>query len=157
MLRKIGRPLTGLVALILMLAPAVARSAEDQSRPFTANIAVVGTGFPCGTYTATGTATHLGAITESGTYCVVEILGPGLVHLAGEGTQTGSNGDSLSFTFDEVANFNVNPLTAAGTFAVTGGTGRFTNATGGGTFATTGTASGDTFTLNITYTGAITY
>lgn len=157
MLRKNRIPFAGLVALILLLTSPVARSAQDPSRPFTANIAVVGTGFPCGTYTATGTATHLGVITESGTYCVVEILGPGLVHLAGEGTQTGADGDSLSFTFDEVANFSVNPLTAAGTFAVTGGTGRFANATGGGTFATTGTASGDTFTLNITYTGSIAY
>lgn len=158
MLIKFGRPCAGLVALIFLLSQSpVARSYQNPSRPFTANITAVATGFPCGTYTATGTATHLGAITESGSYCVVEVLGPGLVHLAGEGTQTAANGSTFSFTLDEVVNLNVNPLASAGTFTITGGTGQFAGATGGGTFAATGTAEGQTFNLSIEYTGTITY
>lgn len=158
MIGKFCRRRAGLLALLLLLAQApAARPERNPPVPFSARISAVANGVPCGTYTATGTAAHLGAITETGTYCVVGEVSPGVLQLAGEGTQVAANGDTISFTFEEVVDLTTNPLTGAATFTITGGTGRFAGATGGGTFASTGTAEGTTFDLEIEYTGTIAY
>ena len=158
MLAKLARPCAALFALTFLLAQAPpARPHQNPSVPFKANITAVAVGSPCGTYTATGTAAHMGAITEFGSYCIVGVLGPGVFQLAGEGTQVAANGDTLTFTFEEVVDLSGSPLTGSATFNITGGTGRFAGATGGGTFASTGTVAGDTFDLGIEYTGTISY
>lgn len=155
---KFGRPCAALFALLLLLAQApLTHSRQNPSVPFKARIEAVAVGSPCGTYTGTGTAAHMGAIEEFGTYCIVGVLGPGLFQLAGEGTQVAANGDTVTFTFEEVVDLSGSPLTGTATFHITGGTGRFAGATGGGTFASTGTAAGDTFDLGIDYTGTISY
>jgi hypothetical protein len=155
---KFARPCAWLLTLIFLLAQApLTRSEQNPSVPFKATISAVAVGTPCGTYTADGNAAHLGAITEFGTYCIVGVLGPGVFQLAGEGTQVAANGDSVTFTFEEVVDLNANPLVGTATFTITGGTGRFANATGGGTFASTGTAVDQTFNLSIEYTGTIAY
>ena len=155
---KLARPCAALFALTFLLAQAPpARSQQNPSVPFKARVTAVAVGSPCGTYTAEGTAAHMGAITEFGSYCIVGVLGPGLFQLAGEGTQVAANGDTITFTFSEVVDLSADPLTGSATFNVTGGTGRFADATGGGTFASTGTAEGDTFNLSIEYTGTIAY
>lgn len=158
MARRLGRWCAWLAALSLLAALVPpARSQAGTSVPFKARVTGLAVGNPCGTYTAEGNAAHLGAITESGSYCVVEVLGPGLLRLTGEGTQVAANGDTLSFTFDEVVNLTTEPFTGEATFVITGGTGRFEGATGGGTFSTTGTVAGDTFSLDIEYEGTISY
>ncbi len=126
-------------------------------RPYRATIEAVAVGFPSGVYDASGKATHLGNITEFGTYQVVEPAGPGLFLLAGEGTQIASNGDTLSFTFVEIVDFNVAPFAAVGTFTITGGTGRFEDGTGGGSFETTGVFLDEGLGLSIRYDGNIDY
>ncbi len=148
-----------LIAAVLSLGAVTStpRMATAEERPYMAGVDLLAVGFPCGVYAGSGTATHLGAITESGSYCVLEFVGPGLARLAGEGTQTAANGDKLMFEFNEIANFNTVPFTAVGTFTITGGTGRFAGATGGGTFNTTGTVLEVGFALHINYTGTITY
>lgn len=143
---------------MLLLTAAAARASAAEERPFKAEIEGLGVGVPCGVVSeAPGTASHFGNIVQSGIYCGLEFVGPGLLHLAGEGTQTAANGDGITFTFDEIVDFNTVPFTAEGTFIITGGTGRFAGATGGGTFHTIGTLLGETFTLNIKYEGTISY
>jgi hypothetical protein len=132
--------------------------AATEERPFKAEINGLAIGNPCGVVTdAVGTSAHFGAITQDGEYCGLGFVGPGLLHLVGQGSQTAANGDTITFTFDEIVDLNTVPFTADGTFVITGGTGRFTSATGGGTFHTVGLFMGDMFTLNIQYTGTITY
>ena len=100
-------------------------------------IEAVAEGFPTGVYGASGNALHLDRVIESGSYNPGFVV-PGLAHNVVEGTQIAANGDTLSFTFDEIVDVNVEPFTGNGTFSITGGTGRFKGATGGGTFATLG-------------------
>ena len=138
----------------LGLTPNVALA---KDRPYKATIEALAVGFPSGVYNSSGKASHLGRITESGTYSVVEFVGPGLAHLMGEGTQIAANGDTLSFTFDEIVDFNVSPFEAVGTFTITGGTGRFEDATGGGSFNTSGVFLDEGLGLSIEYKGSIDY
>lgn len=133
------------------------RHATAVERPYNATIEALAVGFPSGVYCATGTATHLGLITEFGTYEVVGPAGPGLFFLTGEGTQIAANGDTISFTFDEIVDFNTEPFTAVGTFTITGGTGRFDGATGGGSFNTIGLFLAEGLGLSIEYEGTINY
>lgn len=131
---------------------------ELYSRPYKATIEGVADGFPCGIYSASGKATHLGKVVEFGSYCAGTPTELGLTPLVGEGTQVAENGDTLTYTFQELVDFSTDPFTAAGTFTITGGTGRFSGATGGGTFATTGTfLEGGRLGLSIEFDGTITY
>jgi hypothetical protein len=137
------------------LAPSVAAAGEHV---YKATIEAQAVGFPAGAYNSTGIASGLGTITESGTYQFVQYVRPGVAYLEGAGTQVASNGDTISFTFSEIVNFNVQPFKAAGLFTITGGTGRFATATGGGTFATSGVfRSAIELGLSIEYSGTIRY
>jgi hypothetical protein len=139
----------------MALTPNVAMAKE---RPYKATMEYLAMGFPDGIYAGSGNATHLGRTTESGSYTVVEFVGPGLAHLTGEGTQVAANGDTLSYTFDEIVDFNVEPFTAVGSFTITGGTGRFEGATGGGSFDTIGVfLRSGALGLSIEYEGKIDY
>jgi hypothetical protein len=94
----------------------------------------------------TGTATHLGAYTRE------EHL-----FLNPDGTFTGTivftaaNGDELWVDF---AGGFVSPTTAVGTYAFTGGTGRFADATGTATFDAD---TPDGVNVAVTFAGAIRY
>jgi hypothetical protein len=76
------------------------------------------------TYVGTGNVTHLGLVTTEFS---------SVIHVNGTFTYTGAdtaaNGDQLFFGG---AGAFTSPTTSAGTFTITGGTGRFMNATGEG-------------------------
>jgi hypothetical protein len=146
-----------LVAVVLAAGAAITSSAAAQERPYRASLNYIGLGFPCGAYSGSGTALHLGATSESGTYCAQEWVGEALLHLTGQGTQIAANGSNLTYVFDEIVDFTTEPFTAEGTFTITGGTGRFAAATGSGTFHTIGTSIQGGFSLSINYDGRITY
>lgn len=141
----------------MALSPNVAFAEKHPSRPYKATIEGLAVGFPCGVYAASGKAAHLGKITESGTYCAGEPVGPGLFPLSGEGTQVAANGDTLTYTFEEIVDFSTEPFTAFGIFTITGGTGRFAGATGGGTFTTVGMFLDEGLGLSIEFEGTIAY
>jgi hypothetical protein len=137
----------------LTLAPTLAVAGE---RPFKATIEALAVGFPEGVYEAAGIGSGLGKITEAGTYRSVQYVRPGVSYLEGTGTQTATNGDTISFTFHEIVDFNVEPFTAASLFTITGGTEKFAKASGGGTFAASGTSVSEAeLALSIEFTGTI--
>ena len=152
-----------LVAVTLSLAgmaPSPNVVITKKPRPYKAKAEYLAVGFPCGVFEGSGKATHLGKITESGSYCAGEPVGPvgpGLFPLSGEATQVAANGDTLTYTFEEIVDFNTEPFTAIGIFNITGGTGRFAGATGGGTFFTEGVFLDEGLGLSIEYEGEITY
>lgn len=101
-------------------------------------------------HTGTGTASHLGRMTEVtndqvASFCTGTLSGTS-VHYA-------ANGDSVVVSFTGVLTSAIgNSVTFEGTFTVIGGTGRFNGATGGGMFNGSATFTG----LN-TGVGAVNY
>lgn len=81
--------------------------------------------------TGEGTATHLGHVSEAESNCVDFAT---LTLTQGEFTLTGADGDRVEGVFEGSASFDPPPPSAdlACTWAVTGGTGRFTGASGAG-------------------------
>ena len=155
-LKSLDRVLVTAAALSVGTLAFSPSQAMAQQRPYRATIEALAVGFPSGVYFAPGNATHLGKITESGTYEVVGPAGPDQFFLTGEGTQVAANGDTFSFTFDEIVDFSVEPFTAQGSFTITGGTGRFEDAVGSGSFNTVGVFLDDvSLGLDIQYEGRI--
>lgn len=133
------------VAVASMLVFAVAAGADPASRPFKGSVSGAVTFvndtncpalFPDGptlrtNWAATGTASHLGKISMSGTHC------SGVV-FAGDMTLVAANGDKVFAHYESVGP-PVFPPAEVGVvydvpseFDVTGGTGRFENAVGSG-------------------------
>ena len=81
--------------------------------------------------TGSGTATHLGQWTVSGTVAYTPDNN-GVLHSSGDATLTASNGDKLFFQIDGI----LDPVAAIdqGVFHMVGGTGRFEGATGDSNF-----------------------
>jgi len=77
--------------------------------------------------TGSGTATHLGQWTVSGTVNYIPDS-EGVLHSSGEATLTAANGDKLQIQIDGI----LDPVAAIdqGVFRFNGGTGRFAGATG---------------------------
>ena len=99
------------------------------------------------TASATGEATHLGYFTRTETL----LLNPATGAFKGKLVFTAANGDKLCASIDG----GFTPLgTALGTYAFTGGTGRFQNATGGATFTAVPAGPG---LFTITFQGTIQY
>lgn len=128
----------GGLALGLTLAIGLAGAREKQARPFHAE----GTGTwdnifkglyaPPANFAGSGTATHLGKMTQSGTL-VLDLPDANLVFPGyGSVTFVAANGDSVSFDYEGLLNGVTGE--GIGTFTLTGGTGRFAGAGGGGTF-----------------------
>ena len=121
--------------------------------PYTATSNLIAVGLPKGDFTSTsGTATHLGAILDFGTYTVSDNK------VTGEGTQIAANGDELHYEFDEEVDFSMGSGVADFTF--TGGTGRFEGATGSGKFYSKVTPIDDdppTLNIEVQYVGEIFY
>jgi hypothetical protein len=129
--------LLGLVAS-LTLAVGLAWAGEKKARPFHAEATATwdnvfnGLFAPPANFEGSGTATHLGDITQSGTLFLAppdaNFVFPGY----GSVTFVAANGDSVSFDYEGFLNAVTGEGT--GTFTFTGGTGRFAGATGSGTF-----------------------
>ena len=97
-----------------------------------------------------GDATHLGNSNWSGVTSFNVYQGPPFPYWSDDITFTAANGDQLFGTMEGTAT----PPDVQGTFAVTGGTGRFAGVTGSGTFWawTDGSGSND----HIWYAGTLT-
>lgn len=100
--------------------------------------------------TGTGHARHMGQTTATTTNQLVNVL-------TGEATATydlrAANGDVLTVELDAMTTFSATGASYAGTYTVTGGTGRFHCATGCGTITGSATNTGPdsgfgTFTLH---------
>lgn len=131
--------------LVILLVPAGA-SAEPKSLPFlsvmTGNADPMPTDNPCiltNSEAGTGFAISLGAINwaseEVIDFCADVEPGSGAV--SGQFVLTGAHGDKVFGVLQTVATFNneAAEVTFAGTYEITGGSGRFENATGKGTIA----------------------
>ena len=81
--------------------------------------------------TGSGTATHLGQWTVSGTVHYTPVDG-GVFKSSGDATLTASNGDKLFFQIDGILDPNV--FMDQGVFHMVGGTGRFEGAYGDSNF-----------------------
>jgi len=128
-----------MLTLVLLLGaiPAVA-----HDRPFALNGTGVGefitneAGLPIrATVTGSGTATHLGLWTTTGTVNYGPPGEDGLIPSSGEATITAANGDTLKVVVQ--GKLNLGAGTDSGTFTFVGGTGRFADASGSADFVVT--------------------
>jgi len=125
----------------LMLVPFVLLATIPVSaveRPFALSGTGVATlitneqGLPIGAVpTGSGTATHLGQWTVTGTVKYMPDEN-GVLHSSGEAALTASNGDKLNFVIDGI--LDTNAFVDQGVFRFVGGTGRFEGATGEANF-----------------------
>ena len=137
-MKHITKIRTLILTLFLLLGTIPVSAVE---RPFALNGAGVATliidesGNPIGAIpTGSGTATHLGQWTTSGTvkYTPDE---NGVLHSSGEALLTAANGDKLHFKIDGI----LDPIAGVdqGVFHFLGGTGRFEGASGSANFVVT--------------------
>jgi hypothetical protein len=125
-------------ASALTLAVSLARADDNKALPFHAEGTATwdnilnGLFAPPANFEGSGTATHLGNFTQSGTL----FLGPPDANFVfpgfGSVTFVAANGDTVNFDYEGFLNGVTGEGT--GTFTFTGGTGRFAGASGGGTF-----------------------
>jgi hypothetical protein len=148
-------------ALVVVSGVALgATSAAAASAPFYASYAGTATWTSPTTIAlaGTGTATHLGRLTNTGTVYLLNFDsacpdGPDGVASVNVETLTAADGSALHITSDDVA-CPTGPGVYQGTghWTVTGGTGRFSGATGGGPFHGTADLNQGLFTSNPTGT-----
>ncbi len=135
------------VSALLIMAIAGPVAANSEARPFKGSASgevtfrMVGTdvcpasdvfaGGMQSTSFATGTASHLGAVTTMARHCT-----PAADTIAGgQGTFVAANGDEIYFDYNGSAPFpgeGTTVIVATTVFEITGGTGRFADATGSG-------------------------
>lgn len=87
----------------------------------------------------TGSATHLGQRTRASfDECANFVVEPGRVHVYGSGVLTSPDGDELHLTLEKAGHLPdlAGNVHVAGTYTITGGTGRLDRATGTGTTTT---------------------
>ena len=134
-MKRITKTRALMITLFLLLGTIPASAVE---RPFALNGAGVATlitdesGHLIGAIpTGSGTATHLGQWTVSGTVHYTPDNN-GVLHSSGDATITAANGDKLNIQIDGI----LDPVTATdqGLFHFVGGTGRFEGASGDANF-----------------------
>ncbi len=115
--------------------------------------------FVVGTTTGKGIATHLGLVSLSATDCPLTLDGMNYFFNNGRLTLTAANGDTLSALYSgsllPIAGSIPVLHAISGTYAVTGGTGRFAGARGAGNLQ--GTENLATFKGLYQMTGTLTY
>jgi hypothetical protein len=140
--------LVAILMAVAMLAASPATAGPKHGVPFKGNvqytvtsITVLPDGSVLETAVGTGNLTHMGRITA-------EVSGVGHADGTVSGTvvYTAANGDQVFLTVEGAF---TSPTTTAGTFTITGGTGRFTNATGGGDFVDVFSADLSHFTTTV--------
>lgn len=159
---RVIRLLLAALAAVLFTAP---QAAAAESRPFTSDFTVQATFAPTplpGVFAVTtsgsGHASHLGKVTVSSTETLDFVTSPGSVVLHdGLLVMTAANGDQLYWSYEGTGSppDESGESALAGTFVITGGTGRFADATGGGAFEGTGNAV--TGMASLSYVGSIAY
>ena len=160
---RLIRTLVAVLAAVLLTAPPVAAAATTTPfrSDFTAQASFAETPVP-GILTVTtsgvGHASHLGRITLSTTETLDFVTSPGtLVIRDGRLVMVAANGDELHWTYEGTGSLPDadGDSSLAGTFVISGGTGRFSDATGGGTFQGSGNAV--TGVASLSYRGTIAY
>ncbi len=113
--------------------------------------------FLAGSTTGVGKATHLGAITGIGSDCVTPTSPTTFQFGNGQLTLVSANGDELRAQYSGTLVPSILPpySTIAGSYRITGGTGRFAGATGGGAIG--GTENLLTGQGRMTLTGTLSY
>ena len=153
LMRSVLVTLATVVAIVATLVSVPARASAANQVPFRATLTETApmaafcptnqTQYLCVTVLGTGHATHLGAITES---AVVRVdtssgAGPGMAGCASEvrtSTLTAANGDQITLQGPgQACGPPVGIATAADSWAVSAGSGRFAGATGSGTNSVT--------------------
>ncbi len=128
--------------LAVVLSVVVSPVAAQNSRPFKGRVVAtwdnVLAALPptsLARFNGTSQMTHMGNAAQSGTLTLTPNGSPVLFPGQGSVTITAANGDTVTFDYSGILKI-LNPATGegAGTFNITGGTGRFANASGGGTF-----------------------
>ncbi len=139
------RSFSTLGAIVVVAAAAVSpiATAGPTSVPFKATLATqekLGVMSTCpsffgGTTTGSGHASHLGALTGFSTDCVAPSTSGTFTFTKGELTLTAANGDELHASYSGTLSPTATPpiYSIAGTYTLTGGTGRFSGANGTGT------------------------
>jgi hypothetical protein len=129
-----------LILTIALLLAAIPVAAND--RPFSLNGTGVGqfitneAGLPISAnVTGSGTATHLGSWTTTGTVHYGPPDADGLLPSSGEATIIAANGDRLNAVVQ--GRLNLGAGMDSGTFTFVGGTGRFAAASGSASFVVT--------------------
>ncbi|MDT0213140.1 hypothetical protein Q9R29_04505 [Rothia sp. ARF10] len=150
------------LAAVLFTAPPAAAA---EPRPFTSDFTIEASFAPMpvpGVFAVTtsgaGHASHLGKVTVSSSETLDFVSSPGTVTLDdGRLVMTAANGDQLYWSYEGTGSApDENGESAlAGTFVITGGTGRFSDAAGDGSLHGTGNAV--TGMASLTYHGSISY
>ena len=152
----------GILALVLVSGTT---GTASESRPFKATL--VGhagpspTADPCVLTNAeggTGQARHLGTIDWTSSENVNFCSNPAGADVEGVFVWTAANGDQLTGRYVTLAHpdFAGGVITFAGTWEITGGTGRFEGATGGGTLSGEGSLA-PPFGVSATFEGTVSY
>jgi hypothetical protein len=89
-----------------------------------------GTLSPTFDFTASGTATHLGAFTHYGTLTLTPTLDPNVFQVSGITTYEAANGDKLKASLSGTLDLSTGVATGTDTWLGDCSTGRFANATG---------------------------
>jgi hypothetical protein len=141
-----ARQLCLALVAILTLVSTAAMAASDHPRPFGATIEghanPVFTG-PCSIVndeTGSGHALHLGAMTLTTHEDVDLCSNPAGAVINGQFVMTAANGDQIVGIYQTLGHldFATNQITVAGTYMITGGTGRFVDASGQGNLTAVG-------------------
>src|SRR5262245_25146367 len=152
------------IALLALLGgiPQPAAAGPVPFRARTRELAVLAPCDPshvCVSITGTGEATHLGNISEAALFTIdpASVPAPGCNTNTGTMTFTGANGDSITLALHGI-NCQVTPTTglALESYAVSGGTGRFSGATGRGIESVHINTSNPAFSTGLTdFSGAL--
>ncbi len=160
MIKKVAIAGTAVMAGAVLAVGAHTAFASVPQVPFTATLAgsVAMTSQTTISFTGSGTATHMGRVTNAGSIVVTgsDPSCPNAIANVNTETLTTFAGDTLTIVSQDVA-CPTGPGTVHGTgqWYVSGGTGRFAGATGVGTADGGADFNAGTFTMNLTGTLAI--
>lgn len=143
------------IGAVGVLTPVVAQAAPSSTVPFAAHYEGTATPGQTIALSGSGVATALGASTNEG---VATPVGPAATcpdsgfAVRNEQVFTAADGDQLHVTIEDdscAVDASGTRFRGVGTYAVTGGTGRFSGATGSGTFEGLGDFAAQTFTFDL--------
>jgi hypothetical protein len=155
MLFNIARLIGAAAVTVLVITAGPQRAFAGTQVPFKGSYS--GTispphGPPPVTLSGSGTATHLGRSTNSGTVTVTSEPAScsGGFHTHNLETLTSTDGDQINLTIsDQPCPVSPGVFQGSGTYVVTGGTGRFAGASGSGSFYGSGDFNQGTYTFSL--------
>jgi hypothetical protein len=137
------RLIVSLLLMVVLGLASVRDAAAAEQVPFSGTFTTSGTATPCGPLTfclsvqGAGTAMHLGRttitrsiVTRNTLVPCPDVAGGTIREFTDTLTLTAANGDALTMTGSGTSCANGIDVISSGTYAVTGGTGRFSGASG---------------------------